>query len=892
MKSKKIVITSILTLIAIVLIVGISYAITNFSNFSSINGINSGHISFTYTEPTNSYDLINVLPLSDDDGMIQTNYFEFSVSSNFSTNANDDNGVYIPYEISITPQQLDSGKTAIGDTNIKVYLTKVENGKEIMVTAPTLISSLKNSDYLANSKEVAYNLNSHHNNNGSVTTTYRLRAWIIIDNSITDWTTTGQYQYKFKVNVNGKSNPIGYYETPISCFTFSTEAEDDSFINDLKSATYYGIDNKTMKISGFSEDCDATNIVIPSQVTTKVKYLEDIVITNERAALQNYYQVYNQGETYQEFLKEIGYDTEDEAIEAHAIYNVIDIDYVKDKFKNLNYYDYQGDFNYYIEMLEEYVGSNNYELIFSDETLEQFEIGSIATDDFKNRDIKTMIVPEEIQFLREDLLDGNDIDLLIDEKGHFPKGCFVFDTMEDSDNIQIEKFKCQGAKNVDIQSSYTFKNVVTNSNSVNLLVDYMYDIYQNTYNDYLNSATKEEVKTMLKALAGNQNMTDEDFLEYLNSSDGKITFLPIISNLIEAGVFEYDGTTFTKDVGSFGYYFLQYSIPEVNQKSVYKNAKIKNLTIHNNVITDLYGYFYLGRIEHLNLSDTIITTITGKFSNGSNKTNLKTISFPNSLTTIGDNAFENNQIEGLDFSNTSLTSIGDKAFRSNYSIGKLVLPSTVTSIGDYAFESNKLKELNLSNTQLVAIGDYTFSFNKLENFSLPNSLTSIGNSSFANNEIKEVDLSNKNIISIDAWAFSDNKIEQIKFPSTLTTLEGGVFSNNKLETINLPSTVTSIGSNTFRNNNLKVLDLSNTGITSIGEHAFEYNQLEKVNLPSTVISIQSNAFSKNDSSNPNLKSIIYPGTTPLKWDSAINGNYSYTTVLPPVTINGVSITAN
>ena len=28
-------------------------------------------------------------------------------------------------------------------SNIKVYLTKVENGKEIMVTAPTLISSLK-----------------------------------------------------------------------------------------------------------------------------------------------------------------------------------------------------------------------------------------------------------------------------------------------------------------------------------------------------------------------------------------------------------------------------------------------------------------------------------------------------------------------------------------------------------------------------------------------------------------------------------------------------------------------------------------------------------------------------------------------------------------------------
>lgn len=734
MKSKKIVITSILTLIAIVLIAGISYAITNFSNFSSINGINSGHISFTYTEPTNSYDLINVLPLSDDDGMIQTNYFEFSVSSNFSTNANDDNGVYIPYEISITPQQLDSGKTAIGDTNIKVYLTKVENGKEIMVTAPTLISSLKNSDYLANSKEVAYNLNSHHNNNGSVTTTYRLRAWIIIDNSITDWTTTGQYQYKFKVNVNGESNHIGY-STPTSCFTFSTEAEDDSF------SSAFALDNKTIKISGFSEDCDATNIVIPNQVVIKEKYLEDIVITNERAALQNYYQVYNQGETYQEFLQEMGYDTEDETIEAHAMYNAFGIDYIKNSLKGLNYYDYQNAFEYYIEDLDEYIGRDNYEMIYSDEVLKISKISAIATDDFKNRGIKTMIVPEDIQFSREDLLDGNEINLLIDTKGHFPKGCFDFVTMTNSDDIQIEQFKCQGAKNVDIQSSYTFKNVTTNSNSVNLLVDYTYNLYQRM--PYVNVLTKEEVKTDLKESAGDKNMSDADLLEYLSSSGGKLTFTSIIPALVEVGVYSYDGTTFTKNIGGFGFGFLEYSIPTERISSyIYHGypspSTIENLIIHNNVITTLDDYFYSGRIDNLDLSDTIITTI-------------------------------------------------------------------------------------------------------------------------------------------DRYTFKE--------------YGGGIRSDTDLKTIKFPNTLTTIGEHAFEDNNLKVLDLSNTSVTSIGTYAFNSNKLEKVKLPSTVTSIGANAFYKNSYSNPSLKSIIYPGITPLSWNNIITGSSS-TPVLPPVTINGVSITAN
>ena len=73
--------------------------------------------------------------------------------------------------------------------------------------------------------------------------------------------------------------------------------------------------------------------------------------------------------------------------------------------------------------------------------------------------------------------------------------------------------------------------------------------------------------------------------------------------------------------------------------------------------------------------------------------------------------------------------------------------------------------------------------------------------------------------------------------------------------------------------------------------------MKTIKLPSTVTSIEKNSFLKREQSgttipsNPNLESIIYPGTTALTWDYAIGGN-STAKKLPPYTYNGVSITAS
>lgn len=86
-------------------------------------------------------------------------------------------------------------------------MTKVESGIETVVLQPTLISSLAldgENNYIALAAS-----NTHKNGSESVTTTYRLRAWIDYELEASNFTKDNRYQYKFNVNINSKVNAIG-----------------------------------------------------------------------------------------------------------------------------------------------------------------------------------------------------------------------------------------------------------------------------------------------------------------------------------------------------------------------------------------------------------------------------------------------------------------------------------------------------------------------------------------------------------------------------------------------------------------------------------------------------------------------------------------------------------
>lgn len=205
--NKQLVASVVGVLVLVVMVVGVSFAVFNSTTTGKANTINSGKISMSYAEPSNVYSVTNALPTYASVAMQSSNYFEFTVTSHATTNADDTKGVSIPYEINITSVTVDSGKTALNANQVMVGLTKVSGGAETSVKQ-SLISSLTASAKRSGAKQLYTNTNVFKQGAAAKTETYRLRAWIHESVDASSFTTTGKYQYKFKVNVNGEANKV------------------------------------------------------------------------------------------------------------------------------------------------------------------------------------------------------------------------------------------------------------------------------------------------------------------------------------------------------------------------------------------------------------------------------------------------------------------------------------------------------------------------------------------------------------------------------------------------------------------------------------------------------------------------------------------------------------
>ena len=103
---------------------------------------------------------------------------------------------------------------------------------------------------------------------------------------------------------------------------------------------------------------------------------------------------------------------------------------------------------------------------------------------------------------------------------------------------------------------------------------------------------------------------------------------------------------------------------------------------------------------------------------------------PNSVTSIGENAFSDcSGLTSITIPN-SVTSIGDWAFHGCSSLTSISIPNSVTSIGDNAFHYSGLTSITIPNS-VTSIGEYAFSLcYGLTSVTIPNSVTSIGKAAF------------------------------------------------------------------------------------------------------------------------------------------------------------------
>ena len=190
----------ILLLLLITVIIGVTYAVYILTKIGNENTITTGLVSMSYTESTNVISIKDALPKSDAEGITQSEYFDFSVTSNLTLKENE--SVPVNYSIELETLNVDTGYTSLSDDQIKIYLENTDTNK---VIKNDLISNLDGET----TKRLYKTYHKHEYGTNSVTTNYRLRTWIDYNVDASKWNSTNKYEYKFRINVNGDIDYVG-----------------------------------------------------------------------------------------------------------------------------------------------------------------------------------------------------------------------------------------------------------------------------------------------------------------------------------------------------------------------------------------------------------------------------------------------------------------------------------------------------------------------------------------------------------------------------------------------------------------------------------------------------------------------------------------------------------
>ena len=287
--------------------------------------------------------------------------------------------------------------------------------------------------------------------------------------------------------------------------------------------------------------------------------------------------------------------------------------------------------------------------------------------------------------------------------------------------------------------------------------------------------------------------------------------------------------------------YLPFSINKLGQQSFYECVNLSSIYIPQNVtsigIMSLNNCMGLQTIlvhsdnptyDSRNNCNAIIETATNTLIVGCQLTTI-----PESVTSIGNQAFMGcSGLASVTIPN-SVTSIGDFAFQGCSSLTSVVIPQSVNSIGARIFyrctslESIKVEEGNTvydsrdncraiieteSNTLLIGckysqIPEGVVSIGKnafyhcvgLSSVNIPNSVTSIGDYAFDSCiDLQSVSIPNS-VISIGRSAFqSCSNLISLKLPTQLTSINDWVFNIcRSLSFVGIPESVTTIGENAF-----------------------------------------------------------------------------------------------
>ena len=254
-----------------------------------------------------------------------------------------------------------------------------------------------------------------------------------------------------------------------------------------------------------------------------------------------------------------------------------------------------------------------------------------------------------------------------------------------------------------------------------------------------------------------------------------------------------------------------------------------------------------------------------------NCTGLTSVNIPSGVTSIGDNVFDGcASLTGFAIP-VSITSIGSCAFRGCVGLtGELSIPSSVTTMGTYTFQNcTGITEVTIPSSigttipagafkgcsgidsvtippmgGVTTIGSEAFQgCSALTYIQFPLSLTTINSYAFAGSGLIYLDM--QDVTTLGDYAFSAcTGLTELTLPTNATSMGNGIFQNcTGLDEVEIPAFLTTIPQSMFSGCTGLTDVVIDSGVTTVGSSAFSgCTSLTQIELPSTVTTVNADAF--------------------------------------------------
>ena len=268
--------------------------------------------------------------------------------------------------------------------------------------------------------------------------------------------------------------------------------------------------------------------------------------------------------------------------------------------------------------------------------------------------------------------------------------------------------------------------------------------------------------------------------------------------------------------------------------------KVKIHTEHGTT-ADFWAQANGNEIEYLDAGNPFYIDENGKLLTYSG--NMAEVVIPAGVTAIADSVFQNHtEIQSVTFPD-SLNSIGYRAFYHCDNLATADLPAGLTDLGAGAFDFTSLRSVTIpAGVKFIAS---FYMCKNLESVTILGNLEEIGYYAFyGDTKLTHIDLPNT-VTIIDNYAFAGSGLTNITIPTGLENLNEGVFYGTPLISVTVPGNIKKINAKAFyKCSSLTDVVLSN-GLKRIGNSAFmECTNLRNINVPNTVTYIDHQAFAR------------------------------------------------